>query len=166
VIVIRHGRTNESPSFPRDESQTSLANCSGQNHVDGSGPATNTAVVKATMRGPRRVRLAKKAPATATLAQHVTDVMPDDSLKRRRDRAMVMLGFAGAFRKSEVVGLDVEDLEFCDEGVTISIRRSKTDQEGKAPSRCCAAPVRSARSSCCGNGWTKPALLRVRCSGR
>jgi phosphohistidine phosphatase SixA len=30
VIVIRHGRTNESPAFPRDESTTNLANCSGQ----------------------------------------------------------------------------------------------------------------------------------------
>jgi hypothetical protein len=44
---------------------------------------------------------------------------------------MIMLGFAGAFRKSEVVALNVEDLEFCDEGVRITIRRSKTDQEGK-----------------------------------
>jgi hypothetical protein len=42
-----------------------------------------------------------------------------------------MLGFAGAFRKSEVVALNVEDLEFCDEGVRVTIRRSKTDQEGK-----------------------------------
>jgi hypothetical protein len=44
---------------------------------------------------------------------------------------MVMLGFAGAFRKSEVVALDVEDLEFCDEGVRVIIRRSRTDQEAK-----------------------------------
>jgi integrase len=42
-----------------------------------------------------------------------------------------MLGFAGAFRKSEVVALNVEDLEFCDEGVRVTIRRSKTDQECK-----------------------------------
>lgn len=42
-----------------------------------------------------------------------------------------MLGFAGAFRKSEVVALNVEDLAFCDEGVRITIRRSKTDQEGQ-----------------------------------
>jgi integrase len=42
-----------------------------------------------------------------------------------------MLGFAGAFRKSEVVALNVDDLEFCDEGVRVTIRRSKTDQEGK-----------------------------------
>jgi integrase len=42
-----------------------------------------------------------------------------------------MLGYAGAFRKSEVVALNVEDLEFCDEGVRVTIRRSKADQEGQ-----------------------------------
>jgi site-specific recombinase XerC len=52
-------------------------------------------------------------------------------MKGRRDRATVMLGFAGAFRKSEVVALNVEDLEFCDEGVRVTIRRSKPDQEAK-----------------------------------
>jgi hypothetical protein len=64
-----------------------------------------------------------------------------------------MLGFAGAFRKSVVVALNVEDLEFCDEGVRVTIRRSKTDQEGRdQPLRSCAAPVRSVRCGCCGNG--------------
>jgi hypothetical protein len=44
---------------------------------------------------------------------------------------MVMLGFAGAFRKSAVVALNVEDFEICDEGVRITIPRSKTDREAK-----------------------------------
>jgi site-specific recombinase XerD len=65
----------------------------------------------------------------------MTDAMSDDSLKGRRDRAMVMLGVASAFRKSEVVAVNVEDLEFCDEGVRANIRRSKTDQEGKGQTR-------------------------------
>jgi hypothetical protein len=41
-----------------------------------------------------------------------------------------LLGFAGAFRRSELVALDVTDLEFCDGGMRVRIRRSKTDQEG------------------------------------
>jgi hypothetical protein len=57
--------------------------------------------------------------------------MPGDTVKGRRACAMVMLGFAGAFLKSEVVALNVEDLEICDEGVRITIPRSKTDQEAK-----------------------------------
>jgi integrase len=54
-----------------------------------------------------------------------------DSLKGTRDRALLLLGFAGAFRRSELVALDVADLEFCDAGFRVTIRRSKTDQEGE-----------------------------------
>ena len=41
-----------------------------------------------------------------------------------------MLGFAGAFRRSELVALDVEDIEHTAEGLRVVIRRGKTDQEG------------------------------------
>jgi integrase len=41
-----------------------------------------------------------------------------------------LLGFAGAFRRSELVALDVTDLEFCEGGLRVHVRRSKTDQEG------------------------------------
>jgi integrase len=41
-----------------------------------------------------------------------------------------LLGFAGAFRHSELVALNVEDFEFCDDGMRVTIRKSKTDQEG------------------------------------
>jgi site-specific recombinase XerC len=103
--------------------------------LSGADPLpTDAAIVKTTMKGLRRslgAAQAKKAPATNVVAKRLLDSLPDDSLKGRRDRAMIMLGFAGAFRKSEVVALNVEDLEFCDEGVRVTIRRSKTDQEAK-----------------------------------
>ncbi|NHN34768.1 site-specific integrase [Paenibacillus sp. S3N08] len=57
-----------------------------------------------------------------------------NSLLGARDRAMVLLGFAGAFRRSELVGLDVEDIGFVPKGLVVNIRRSKTDQEGKGQS--------------------------------
>ena len=47
-----------------------------------------------------------------------------------RDRALILLGFAGAFRRSELVGLDVEDCDFGKDGLTVTLRRSKTDQDG------------------------------------
>jgi integrase len=47
-----------------------------------------------------------------------------------RDRALLLVGFAGAFRRSELVGLNVEDVTFTDDGLKVVIRRSKTDQEG------------------------------------
>jgi integrase len=47
-----------------------------------------------------------------------------------RDCALLLLGFAGAFRRSELVALNVEDLEETPEGLLVIIRRGKTDQEG------------------------------------
>lgn len=53
-----------------------------------------------------------------------------DTLKGQRDRALLLFGFAGAFRRSELVALTVEDLTSVPEGVKVRIRKSKTDQEG------------------------------------
>jgi integrase len=47
-----------------------------------------------------------------------------------RDRALLLLGFAGALRRSELVGLDVTDVAEGADGLTLHLRRSKTDQEG------------------------------------
>jgi integrase len=47
-----------------------------------------------------------------------------------RDRALLLLGFAAALRRAELVALDVEDLQFVKQGVVLIVRRSKTDQEG------------------------------------
>ena len=54
-----------------------------------------------------------------------------DGFKALRDRSLLLLGFAGGFRRSELVGLNVEDLSFVRQGMTITLRLSKTDQEGK-----------------------------------
>ncbi|MEY4577619.1 MAG: hypothetical protein RL701_2322 [Pseudomonadota bacterium] len=47
-----------------------------------------------------------------------------------RDRVLITLGFAGGFRRSELVALDCADLAFVAEGLETLARRSKTDQEG------------------------------------
>jgi integrase len=49
---------------------------------------------------------------------------------RCRDRTLLLLGFAGALRQSELVGLDVADVTEGTDGLTVRLRRSKTDQEG------------------------------------
>lgn len=51
------------------------------------------------------------------------------SLRDHRDKAMLLLGFCAGFRRSELVGLDVADVIFRDEGIIVQVRRSKTDQE-------------------------------------
>ena len=48
-----------------------------------------------------------------------------------RDKAIILIGFAGGFRRSELVSINYEDLEFVTEGVKIFIKRSKTDQSGE-----------------------------------
>jgi len=51
-------------------------------------------------------------------------------VRDQRDRSLLLIGFAGGLRRSEIVGLDVDDLEFVREGLILTLRRSKTDQEG------------------------------------
>ena len=52
-----------------------------------------------------------------------------------RDRALLLIGFAGGFRRSELVGLTVEALDFTDSGIRAHLTTSKTDQEGDGTTR-------------------------------
>ena len=52
-------------------------------------------------------------------------------LKKIRDKALILIGFAGGFRRSELVNIEHEDVEFVREGVKIFVKRSKTDQTGE-----------------------------------
>jgi integrase len=62
--------------------------------------------------------------------QKLVDVMGGD-LVDVRDRALLLVGFAGALRRSELVALEVRDVDWVDGGVVVTVRRSKTDQEGR-----------------------------------
>lgn len=55
----------------------------------------------------------------------------DNTLKGKRDRALLTIGFMGAFRRSELAALQVSDIDFKDNGIDVLIRKSKTDQVGK-----------------------------------
>ena len=59
---------------------------------------------------------------------NVIDEHIDEEIKRLRDRSIILIGFSGGFRRNEIVSLDYEDLDFVEEGLKISLRRSKTDQ--------------------------------------
>src|SRR5450755_2019315 len=94
---------------------------------------TDAEGVKATMRGISRTfggAKAKKAPAVAAKMLSMVATAPD-RLSGLRDRALLLLGFAGAFRRSELVALDVADIEETQTGLLVTIRRGKTDQEGE-----------------------------------
>jgi integrase len=87
--------------------------------------------VKGALKGIRRTYGVAQYQVTPILREDLIAIVSDLSgVKGMRDRALLLLGFAGAFRRSELVSLDVEDLEFVDRGLVVTIRRSKTDQEG------------------------------------
>ena len=54
-----------------------------------------------------------------------------DDLKKLRDKSIILIGFGGGFRRSELISINYEDLEFVPEGLKITIRKSKTDQFGE-----------------------------------
>ena len=54
-----------------------------------------------------------------------------DEIKKLRDKSIILVGFGGGFRRSEIISIDFEDLDFVKEGVKINIRKSKTDQFGE-----------------------------------
>ena len=55
----------------------------------------------------------------------------EKDFRKTRDKALVLIGFSGGFRRSELVDVEYEDIEFATEGVKIFVKRSKTDQSGE-----------------------------------
>lgn len=92
--------------------------------------------IKAVLRGIRRtlgVAPNRKTPAVAeTLAAMLAQI--PDTLVGLRDRALLLIGFAGALRRSELVGIDVADIARCTDGIVLTLAFSKTDQEGAGQS--------------------------------
>ncbi len=101
----------------------------------------------------------QKVPVTTDRLKMMLKTLPK-SLRGARDRALLLLGFAGAFRRSELVSLTIRDLVFCPEGLTVTLRKSKTDQEGEGRRvgipcgrRSSTCPVRSVRA------WLEASLI-------
>ena len=90
--------------------------------------------VKEVLAGARRSwgkPIGKKQAALADDLKALVDHCDNETRKGLRDRALLLLGFAAARRRAELVALDVADLEIRDEGLLVTVRRSKTDQVGK-----------------------------------
>jgi len=122
---------------------------------------THSAMVRNVMKGIRRIGTAV-VQKTAALTDDIRAMISatDAALIGQRDRAIILLGFAGAFRRSELVGLDIDDCAFGKDGLTVTLRRSKTDQQcvgrkigipyGANPETC---PVRVLQA------WTEQAAI-------
>ena len=95
-------------------------------------PTTNPLVTQ-TLAGIRRQlgsRPRQVEPVSVDLLQRMSEVQPD-TLRGVRNRALLLLGFAGALRRSELSSLTVDDLERTDDGFVLTLKRSKTDQTGE-----------------------------------
>lgn len=90
-------------------------------------------IVKTTMSGIRRTKGMAQREARALQRDDLFAVL--DRIGERpidiRDRALLLIGFAGAFRRSELVGFDCGDVEPVGRGIVLHLRRSKTDQTGQ-----------------------------------
>jgi site-specific recombinase XerD len=99
----------------------------------GCEPPTAAEPVKAVLRGIRRTigaAVTGKAPATARAIQAMLRRIPDTPAGKR-DRALLLIGFSAALRRSELVALNLADIETVPEGIIVHVRRGKTDQEGQ-----------------------------------
>jgi len=98
----------------------------------GADSPTHHAIVANTMKGIRRTKGTAPTQKAAALTADIRAMIDatDTGMIGARDRALILLGFAGAFRRSELVALDAADCTFTGDGLTVMLRRSKTDQEG------------------------------------
>lgn len=99
---------------------------------------TNDEYVTETMAGIRLEKLSRvdqKAPSTDDIMVQMVEEIDTGTLLGLRDRALLLLGFSGAFRRSELVAVKLEDIKFRDEGMDVYIPKSKTDQEGKGETK-------------------------------
>ena len=85
------------------------------------------------MNGIRRTQQHQPVQATPAISVHIKAMVDQLNVAThggRRDRALLLLGFAAALRRSEIVAINVEDLHFNMDGLRLHVRRSKSDQEG------------------------------------
>jgi site-specific recombinase XerD len=113
--------------------QRRLASISVAHQMAGQETPTRSSLVRTTMQGIRRRHGIAPRQATAlrlATLRRLLEATPEESAGAVRDHAVLLLGFAGGLRRSEIAALDVGDLRREDEGLMVTVRRSKSDQEG------------------------------------
>ncbi len=125
-----------------------LASISQAHQIAGYDSPSRSEHVRTVLKGIKRangIAQRQAAAATVPVLRQMIDSLPDNLLGIR-DRALLLIGFAGALRRSELVALTVADIEFVSEGVVITVRRSKTDQD--AAGRQIGIPFGMAAATC------------------
>jgi integrase len=110
-----------------------VASISKAHRLIGAPDPCQAEIVKATMKGLRRSLGSAQREAKPVLKPDLFAMLEvmGDRPKDLRDKALLLIGFAGAFRRSELVALNVDDIAQVPQGIVITLRRSKTDQNGE-----------------------------------
>jgi integrase len=110
-----------------------LSAISQAHQIAGFETPTGSAKIRLLMAGIRRTKGTAKSAKSPVLVDDLTRMVSrlPDGLIGIRDRALLLIGFCGGFRRSELVALDVADAAFTRDGLVLTIRRSKTDQESE-----------------------------------
>lgn len=128
LYLTAHVQTHSTATLQRRLASISQAHAAGGY----AESPTKSALVRSVWQGIRREKgVARKGKAPALTADliRMVHVLPP-TIIGKRDKALLLLGFAGALRRGELVGLDVSDVDWQEQGIVLTIRRSKTDQEG------------------------------------
>ena len=109
-----------------------LAALSKVHRSRGFSNPTSVEVVKSTLRGLKRIKGTAQRQATPLIKEDLFVVLEAMGSRPKdiRDRALLLIGFAGGFRRSELVGLNFDDVVLVRQGLEVTLRRSKTDQNG------------------------------------
>ena len=113
-----------------------LASISVIHRISGHYIDTKHPMITENLMGIKRVKgsyqKAKKPLLINDLKSIVNVIDKDKNEKRKaKNRALILIGFAGGFRRSELVAILYEDIDFVSEGVKIFVKKSKTDQSGE-----------------------------------
>lgn len=109
-----------------------LVSISQAHKLKGLESPTSSPAVRETLKGIKRARGTRQRRAKPLTVQHIRRLVEaaQDTPQGVRDRALLLVGFAGGFRRSELVSIDLEHIEESPAGLTITLPRAKTDQEG------------------------------------
>ncbi len=110
-----------------------LAAISKAHTAQGLPTPTVSDLVRTTMRGIKRAHGRPQRQVAAAVKEDVLGMVAcmGNGPKDLRDRALILVGFAGAFRRSELVAITCEVVERVPQGIVVTVRRGKTDQEGQ-----------------------------------
>ena len=110
-----------------------IATLSKVHEMAGVSNPCRSDIVRATFRGIKRLRGTAQAQAKPLLKEDLVLILDNlgETTREVRDRTLLLLGFAGGFRRSELVGLDRRDIAPVRHGLIVTLRFSKTDQEGR-----------------------------------